>query len=222
MEIIRGKHTSFIDASELARLLAGYDHVHVDIGTGDGRFVRHVAQICPRHFVIGVDACRENLYATARKSPPNALFVIANAQFLPEELRRLAIHLSINFPWGSLLEGLLAGDSGLMDGLATIARPGAKIAIRLNAGALSEAGWPAEQGVERVRETLNNNGFVVREPMVLDASELRAIPTTWAKRLAFGRDPRAWYLPGLKPESARVATVAAGEADIITDAAASF
>ena len=45
MEIIRGKHASFIDARELADQLAGYDRVHIDIGTGDGRFVRHVAQI---------------------------------------------------------------------------------------------------------------------------------------------------------------------------------
>ena len=198
MEIIRGKHAPHIDASTLAQLLAGYDYVHIDIGTGDGRFVRHVAQICPKHFVIGVDACRENLRAISRRSPPNALYVIANAQSLPCELHGLASHITINFPWGSLLEGLLTDESALVAGLAAIARLNAKIEIRLNGGALAEASWSLEEGGERVRPVLRTVGFNVRAPIVLDAHDLRACPTTWAKRLAFRRDPRALYLRGVK------------------------
>jgi hypothetical protein len=194
MEIIRGKHVSFINASQLSGRLAGYEAVHMDIGTGDGRFVRHVAQTCPRHFVIGVDAARENLHEVSRRAPENALFVIANAQTLPLELAGLAAHITINFPWGSLLEGLLADDPALLAGLANVARPGATLDVRLNGGALAEAGWPLEDGADRVREVLAVNGFAVRPPVALTARDLRALPTTWARRLAYGRDPRAVYL----------------------------
>lgn len=198
MEIIRGKHTSFIDALALAERLAGYDTIRIDIGTGDGRFVQRVAQTCPNCFVVGIDACRENLHEVSRRAPANALFVIANAQMLPRELYGLAAHITINFPWGSLLEGLLANDPALLAGLATVARPNAGLEVRLNGGALAEAGWSLEEGADRVREVLAANGFAVRPPIALPARELRSCPTTWAKRLAFGRDPHAMYLRGVR------------------------
>lgn len=198
MEIIRGKHASFIDASALAERLAGYDTLRIDISTGDGRFARHVAQTRPNCFVIGIDACRENLRETSRRAPANALFVIANAQVLPPELGSLAAHVTINFPWGSLLEGLLANAPELLAGLTQVARPKAGLEVRLNGGALAEAGWSLEEGADQVRYVLAVNGFDMRPPITLTARELRSCPTTWARRLAFGRAPRAVYLRGAR------------------------
>lgn len=198
METLRGKQTSFMDSSGLAHRIASYQHIHIDIGTGDGRFVRETAQTCPQHFIIGIDACRENLYETSRRTPDNAVFVIANARELPTELYGLAHSISINFPWGSLLEGLLNGDPMLLTGLAAIARPGAALDVRLNGGALAEAGWSLNAGTEQVWDGLAVNGFDMRPPMMLSQTELKQFPTTWAKRLAFGRDPRATYLRGVR------------------------
>lgn len=200
MEIIRGKHASFMDSSALAeqRARAGYDRVHIDIGTGDGRFVAHMAQANPRIFAIGIDACRENLHEVSRRAASNALFVIANAQTLPSELNGLAAQVTINFPWGSLIEGLVQHDPALLAGLKAITRADAVVEIRLNGGALAEVGCSLEDGTARVREALAMNGFVVRSPKLLTAAELKAFPTTWAKRLAFGRDPHAMYLRAVK------------------------
>ena len=196
MEIIRGKHASFINISAMTDLLVRYDSIHIDIGTGDGRFVQHIAQACPNHFVIGIDACRENLHEVSRRAPANALFVIANAQALPFDLYGLAAYITINFPWGSLLEGLITDEPAVLASLTSIAQPNAILEIRLNGGALSEVGWSLEEGANRVREVLAVNGFQMRRPVTLTAHDLRSCPTTWAKRLAFGRDPRAIYLYG--------------------------
>jgi len=198
MEIIRGKQASFMDAAALAECLAGYERIHIDIGTGDGRFVRHVAQTCPTTFALGIDAARENLRQQARRAPENALFIIANALALPSELDGLAAQITINFPWGSLLEGLLAHDPALMAGLDRLARPDAGLDVRLNAGALAEVGWTLEAGAERVQQTLAAHGYRVGPPLLLLARELKALPTTWARRLAFGRDPRAMTLRGVR------------------------
>jgi len=204
MEIIRGKMSLEMDASALAQSMLGYRRTIIDLGTGDGRFVRHMAQAYPAAFVIGVDACRENLRATSRDNRANALFVIANAQALPREIYGLAGHVTINFPWGSLLEGLLAGQPGLMHGLAAISLPGALLDIRLNAAALAEAGVSFEKGTALVRGSLLANGFGLRVPTVLDTQTLRACPTTWARRLAFGRDPRSVVLSGARMRSGPV------------------
>ncbi len=198
METLRGKHASFMDSAALAQRLAGYTSIHIDIGTGDGRFVGHVAQASPNRFAIGVDACRENLVDISRRAPANTLFVIANAQTLPVELYGLAAHISINFPWGSLLDGLLNADAGLMIGLQMVAQPNAALEVRSNGGAMTEAGWDLAAGVEQVQAVLASNGFTMRASKPMLAAELKRMPTTWAKRIAFGRDPRAFTLRGTR------------------------
>jgi len=194
MEGIQGRHALSIDADELARRLAGYDEVELDLGTGDGRYVRSVAHAHPERFVVGVDACRENLREVSRRAPPNALYLIANALALPGELDGLASRLAINFPWGSLLAGLLDGESDLPRRLTALVREGAVVEIRLNAGALAEAGYSLDEGGRLVRQALSAVGFAVGPPEPLGPAELRALPTTWAHRIAFGRDPRALSL----------------------------
>jgi 16S rRNA (adenine(1408)-N(1))-methyltransferase len=198
MEIIRGKTTSFLNNAALVEQLSACKNVHLDIGTGDGRFVHHLAEACPDDFVIGIDANRDNLREVSRRAPANALFVIANALRLPQELYGTASHITINFPWGSLIDGLLAEEPVLLDGLQATTRPGTSLEVRLNGGALAEAGWSLEDGSRQVRSVLAANGFQMRNATPMTAGDLKAFPTTWAKRLAFGRDPRAVWLRGIR------------------------
>lgn len=198
MEIIRGKQASFMDAAALTAVTEDYTSVHLDLGTGDGRYVAHQAAAQPHHFVIGLDACRENLVEVSRRAPGNSLFVIANALDLPGELDGLADSLSINFPWGSLLEGLLLADSPLWASLRRVTRPGTRLDVRLNGGALAEAHWSLEAGAVQIRRLLIEQGFAVQAMKSLSAGDLKAFPTSWAKRLAFGRDPRAVHLTGMR------------------------
>ena len=80
----------------------------------------------------------------------------------------------------------------LLEGLLAIARPGTALEIMLNAEALREAGYTLESGGTRLRQALDDGGFdVVGDLLWLDARKLRRCQTTWAKRLAYGRDPRA-------------------------------
>ena len=198
MESIRGKHAAGVDPATLARQIAGYSHVLIDLGTGDGRFVRHVAVTSPDTFAIGIDLCGENLRKESRRAPANALFLIASAYAPPPELRGVATHLTINFPWSELLSGLLVSDAHLLSALAALCKPGALLDVRLNCGALTAAGWTLLEAGKAVRRSLRLAGFAITTPILLEARELRAFPSTWAHRLAFGRDPRALYLRGMK------------------------
>lgn len=194
METIQGKKPFHLTKEEFSRQVAGYQNIWLDLGTGDGRFVRQTAESRPDWFIIGVDACRENLSEHSRKKPANALFVIANALALPPELDGQCARISINFPWGSLLRGLLEADLALMGRLARVTLPGAEVTVRLNGGALAEAGWDAEAGAWQAHDQLWQNGFSARSPRLMGAQDLGACPTTWARRLAVGRDPRGWEI----------------------------
>ncbi len=194
METIYGKRSLRIDADTLEARMRPYREVLVDIGTGDGRFVHSVAKQQPSCFVVGIDACREQLRLVSRTELPNAVFLIANALALPRELAQVADRVTINFPWGSLLTGLVDGSPRLFDGLAMLMRSGASLEVRLNAGALVEAGLRLEEGGAVVKQRLLDHGFDVDDFRMLDAAALRRFPTSWAKRLAFGRDARALML----------------------------
>ena len=135
METIRGRKSLDLDFNELKERLANYSRILLDLGTGDGRYARILAEEHPGWFVIGVDACRENLHKHSQAKLENMLFVIARAQSLPRELNGLVSHITINFPWGSLLESLLVGDPRLMRGLESISNSTASLDLRLNVGA---------------------------------------------------------------------------------------
>lgn len=196
MEILVGKQSRFIGADELLRRMNGSGAVTVDLGTGDGKFVLHEARREPGRFVVGIDACRENLHTAARGAPENALFAIANACALPEELMGMADRVTINFPWGSLRDGLLCSDPRLLAGLRLLARPRAALEVRLNASALAEAGLALDAGADQAAEVLRSTGVRLRSVRRLGAAELRACPTTWARRMAFGRSPEAVEIMG--------------------------
>lgn len=198
METIRGRKSLEIDLKEWQDQLANYKHIVLDLGTGDGRYARTLAEKHPDHFVIGLDACRENLREHSQAKLPNLLFVIAAAQELPCELENLISHITINFPWRSLLQSLLSGDARFLGGIKAISRPKALLTLRLNAGALAEAGKTLEAGTDRIYYNLLQAGWKIEHPVMIDASVLRTFPSTWAKRLAFGRDPQAMVLRGQK------------------------
>ena len=196
METIRGKTSLDLDLNNLNERLAGCNRILLDLGTGDGRYVHYLAERNPNCFLIGVDSCRENLHEHSRAKLPNMLFVIASAQNLPAELNGLVSHVTINFPWGSLLDGLLTAERSLMRGLESISSSTTTLDVRLNGGALAETGWDLESGADQIYNNLAQAGWRVNAPAMMSAAALRNFPSTWAKRLAFGRDPRAVVMSG--------------------------
>jgi hypothetical protein len=198
METIRGRKSFEVDLNRWKQRLTNYNRILLDLGTGDGRYARTFAGEHPGWFVIGVDSCRENLREHSQVKLPNLLFIIASAQELPRELNGLISHITINFPWGSMLESLLASDPKLMSGLESVSRPAAALELRLNGGALAETGTTLKAGAKKIYSNLYQSGWQVKAPVAMGAQVLRRFPSTWAKRLAFGRDPRAVMLSGQK------------------------
>jgi hypothetical protein len=196
METIRGKTSPILDLDGFCAQVENYQRVIMDLGTGDGRYVRSLAERNPDWFIIGVDSCRENLREHSRSKLPNVLFVIASAQDLPQEFRGRISQVTINFPWGSLLESLLTGETALMNGLKSVSKPNAQIDIHLNGGALVDAGTDLDAGTQIIVDTIHRYGWRLKNPHLLDGEALRSFPTTWARRLAHGRDPRAMALSG--------------------------
>jgi trans-aconitate methyltransferase len=175
-----------IAQDEFRTWLRKYDRVHIDLGTGDGTYALTLARRDPAMAVLGVDTCLDNLTKAARRSEPNLRFLACDATDAPTWLHNAATSVSINFPYGSLLRAV-AEDIGR---LLRIAAPGARIDVRINASAGTELGHPLEAIEERIARTMRVVAPRSASVSVLALDELRSFPTTWAKRLGYGRPTR--------------------------------
>jgi len=192
------------EADALGELRARYETAAVDVCTGDGRFAYHLASADPARLVIGIDALDEpmgEIAAKAGRKParggrPNLLLLRAAIETLPRELHGVADEVSVQLPWGSLLEGLVLARDDVLGGLAALCRPGARLSVTLN-GEIWLDSTPAryehlpvptpEYVSDVVASGLARVGFRLGEARYATAAEATALPTTWARRLGHGR-----------------------------------
>ena len=165
--------------------------VAVDVGTGDGAWVLRCARAEPSRFFIGVDANAENLAEASRRAlakperggVSNALFVQAAAEALPEELDGVATFVSVLLPWGSLLRAVAQGE---VAGLFRLCRAGARLRV-----VFSDV-EPAGDLTARYAAA----GFRV-EVRAITNREVARLGTSWAGRLAHGRERRFCEVTGV-------------------------
>ena len=204
MIIVTGRQTLELDAAELDRLARDYRELVIDLGTGDGRFALEQARRRPDALVVGIDPVAEAMAELAGRTrrkrglQPNLLFVVASAEQPPEELTGRADELFVILPWGSLMRGLILGEPDVLAGIAMLCKPGATITALLNTRIYAdpvplEARDLPDLTPEYVRADLAPQlaaaGLVVVQAGQLPPEELRALPSTWAKRLSHRTPP---------------------------------
>jgi hypothetical protein len=57
---------------------------------------------------------------------------------------------------------------------------------------------PLETGAVQVQETMRDFGWRISDPMWMKDCDLQDFPSTWSRRIAHGRDPRAISMRGCK------------------------
>jgi 16S rRNA (adenine(1408)-N(1))-methyltransferase len=158
----------------------------------------------PGTLVVGVDASAAAMAESSLRAArpirrgglPNALFVIAAAERPPDELCALAAEVTILFPWGSLLRGALALDDGLeaAAGIAGLVGPGGLVQTLVSIDPRDRLLLPTLATADRAGlaarwafHGLTLTRFEPAEPGEIDASG-----SSWARRLAAGRERRVW------------------------------
>jgi 16S rRNA (adenine(1408)-N(1))-methyltransferase len=166
--------------------------VAVDLGTGDGRHVLAAAARRPDTLVIGVDADAAAMADSSRRASrgraalPNALFAVAAAERPPEALHGMAGSLTVNFPWGSLLRGLLGEDDAVLAGVARMMAPGAEGAVLLSV--VPRDGMPPVPPLASLAPAYARHGLELVEMRPATPDEVAASGSSWAKRLRAGRE----------------------------------
>ena len=146
----------------------------------------------------------------------NALFVVAAAEALPPELDGLADLVTVHFPWGSLLRGLLAAEPAVLGGLARIMRPGGSLRLLVSATARDAGAGVAplgESDLAALAGAYAVHGLAVAEARPATPADVAASHSTWGKRLGAGRHRPAWLLEArlrARPGSVELGQAGAG------------
>ena len=128
---------------------------------------------------------------------------MGSIEALPEELNGIANQVFINFPWSGLLKGIVLVENDTWSNIKRICKTGAYIDILFGyerTGGIDETeqfGIPVLNPLyikETIAPRLAEKGFRVIEMRTVDPGEIRNYPSSWAKKLGYGRDRTYYYL----------------------------
>jgi len=183
----------------------------IDLGAGDGRYVYESARTDPATFYIAIDPDPETLsdysFRASRKAArggvENAIFVVASVEQLPPELTRIADRVRVNFPWGSLMRGLLEPDASMVRAVINLAKPPGRIELVVSydpshdTGAFHGPPLPVLD-TNYLESTLlpayESAGGHVVEHRRMTQDEALAIPSTWGRRLLHARPREVFWV----------------------------
>jgi 16S rRNA (adenine(1408)-N(1))-methyltransferase len=144
---------------------------------------------------------RERSAAAARAphkgGTPNAILLAGAAEALDPGLDGLADEIRVVLPWGSLLRGCLLPQGWLADALCRVLKPGGRVLLVLSVGPRERAlGLPEldASALEPVAAAWRTAGFTTTEIRPVDAADVAALGSAWARRLGIPTRRHAWWI----------------------------
>ena len=163
----------------------------MDVGAGDGGYVVFRARTEPNTFAIAVDSSPDGLVSGAwrakRARLPNAAFLVEGVERLPPELTDVSNEVTIHFPWGSLLRGLLTADPAVVIPTARLLKNGGELRVLLSATARDGYADVRPESLIRIETQYAALGLELEEVRPAAPSDIAASRSSWAKRLGPSR-----------------------------------
>ena len=163
----------------------------MDVGAGDGGYVLHRARVEPTTFAIAIDASPDALASGAwrakRASLANVAFLVEGVERLPRELASVADEVTIHFPWGSLLRGLLDGSSAVVGSVAALMKNGAELRVLVSVAVHDGFGQVTPSVITSRCEKYVEHGLHLIDARWASSEVVRDSRSAWAKRLGAGR-----------------------------------
>jgi len=131
------------------------------------------------------------------------LFVQATVEDLPDELNGLANEIYINFPWGSLLRGVMIGDQHVLTSLRRVAADSCVLRIVTGLDPIRDRSEMERSEIPVIDDEYIQHelvpkylaaGFALTNRGTLDAKSWKQIETSWAKKLSGNRNRNGLWI----------------------------
>jgi len=157
------------------------------VGAGDCGYVLYRARTEPSTFAIALDASPDALsdgaWRAKRMRITNAAFLVEGVERIPNELTGLADEVTVHFPWGSLLRGLIAVDERVLSPLATLLKPDGELRLLLSATPRDGYSGLTPDDLWALAGSYAEYGLELAEARVATRVDIVASRSSWAKRL---------------------------------------
>lgn len=184
-----------------------YKQVEIDLGTGDGRYVFKNAIKNPNTFYLGIDPSHKQLEIykkkANRKKIENVEFLVGSLENLPTEYQNKADVVTSILPWGSLLQTLAEPNVENLKKITNLLKPQGILKVVLGYAQETEPTETTRLTLENITEPYIRKTLIPKYQQAklsplritpLTKIELKNIQSTWAKKLAFGKDRPMFYL----------------------------
>lgn len=208
LNVIKGKN---IIPTDKLKINTTYQRVVIDLGCGDGKETYKQASIHTKNFYIGIDANFAGLEEISHKSDrkpakgglENIIFIHSAAEQLPDELNEIADEVQVNFPWGSLLKGVILAEDDFMNNITKVSKDRAVLEIITTYDDKFEERFRKDSNLpeltfEYINKNLRNNyrkfGITIEKIQELNEEEKQQIQSSWGKQILSKRSRKVFYI----------------------------
>lgn len=207
IKILRDKNLIDVDFNK--DILGNYKEVIIDLGTGNGKFVLEEALRNPTNFYIGIDPISDNIVEYYKKKKKkykaitNFMFVISSIEDINDDLSSIADKVYVNFPWGSLLEGIVKGDHLILSNIRKLMNLSGEVNFTFTYSSIYEAGEISRRELptlslsyinEELRDKFTDSGLEIIDYGLLDEDYLKNYGTLWSKRIYLVKDRVVYFI----------------------------
>lgn len=202
IEQILGKKSEKITLEALKEKASTYPRTHIDLGTGDGLYMWRLAKKQPETCAIGIDAAADSLREGSGRSikkpakggAENAVFLCANVlETLKDDAwNAMADHVSVNFPWGSLLQAVAYPFPDFLPHIHKLLKEEGTFELHINMFVFDDEVQRKSLGLPMLDETYmeeklipayKKDGFESEGYMFVAAGAKTEIQSTWGSKL---------------------------------------
>lgn len=205
MKIVKGNKILDFSGEKLKELSSKFRNVAIDLGTGDGNYVYGEALKNPDTLYIGIDPSAKQMQVFSkkalRKKLENILFVIGSIEVFPNDFDIKADKVTVNFPWGSLMEKIVRCEDDTVLFFKKLLKPGGKLEFIFGYSEDLEPTETSRLELPEINEgyveqniipKFEKSGFKLTGFAQLSHEEIKNTQTTWSKKLAFNKE-RVWF-----------------------------
>ena len=134
--------------------------------------------------MLGIDPNAVSMAEASRRADRtrtrNLGFVVAAAESLPAELCRRAAVVTVNFPWGSLLRGMLGAEEAVLAGVASLLTPGGELRALVSTEPRDGVGL---LDLHRMEAAWRRVGVELVDARPATRTDVEATRSSWGRRL---------------------------------------
>ena len=148
-------------------------------------------------FAVAIDASPDALaggsWRAMRARLANVAFLVEGVERLPGALTGIADEVTVHFPWGSLLRGLIAADSVVLAPIAALLKAGGELRLVVSASARDAMDELTPELIGARAGVFRDHGLELVTARWATPADVLASRSTWAKRLGVGRNRSAVF-----------------------------